>query len=153
MSEADIAKNSSKAVVGYTTGVFDLFHVGHLNILERARAACDRLIVGVTTDELAASRKGRAPFVPLHERQAILAALRCVDDVVHQADMDKFAAWEAYRFDKMFVGDDWRGHPTWTALEQRFEPVGVEIVYFPYTTHVSTTRLRELLAAKDVQSG
>lgn len=139
------------AVIGYTTGVYDLFHVGHLNLLTRARDQCDALIVGVTTDDLAASRKGRAPFVPLDERLQIIAALRCVDRVVVQDHMDKYAAWEQHRFDRMFVGDDWKGHPNWVALEQRFDDVGVEIVYFPYTAHVSTTRLRAILENRAVE--
>ena len=134
-----------KDIIGYTTGVFDLFHIGHLNLLRKARANCDRLIVGATSDELAEARKGRRPLVPLDERCEILQALRCVDKVVVQSDMDKFGAWEAYRFDRMFVGDDWKGHPSWNDLEDRFSKVGVEIVYFPYTQHVSSTRLHEIL--------
>ncbi len=132
-------------IIGYTTGVYDLFHVGHLRLLQRARAACDHLIVGVTTDELAAARKARAPFVPLDERCQIISGLRCVDEVVVQSDMDKYSAWERLGFHKMFVGDDWKGHPDWVALEGRFAAVGVQIVYFPYTAHVSTTRLRAVL--------
>lgn len=139
------------SVIGYTTGVYDLFHVGHLNLLTRAKDECDDLIVGVTTDELAGSRKGRAPFVPLDERLQIIQALRCVDRVVVQDHMDKYAAWEQYRFHKMFVGDDWKGHPNWVTLEQRFAAVGVEIVYFPYTAHVSTTRLRAILENRTVE--
>jgi len=132
-------------VIGYTTGVYDLFHIGHLNLLRRARAACDHLIVGVTSDALAAARKGRAPFVPQHERREIIGALRCVDEVVDQADMNKYAAWERLGFHRMFVGDDWKGHPDWAALEARFAQVSVEIVYFSYTAHVSSTRLRAIL--------
>lgn len=131
--------------IGYTTGVYDLFHVGHLNLLRRARAACDHLIVGVTTDALAAARKGRAPFVPQHERCAIVSELRCVDAVVLQEDMDKVAAWRRHGFHKVFVGDDWKGHPSWTALEPRFAELGVETVFLPYTRHVSSTRLRAIL--------
>ena len=145
MTENKAQATGDTGVVGYTTGVFDLFHVGHLNLLQRARGACDRLVVGVTTDELARTRKGRAPFVPLEERLAIVAALRCVDEVVIQDNMDKFAAWQRLGFQRMFVGSDWQGHPDWVALEARFAGVGVEIVYFPYTAHVSTTRLRALL--------
>lgn len=133
------------SVIGYTTGVFDLFHIGHLNVLRRARAACDYLIVGVTTDALCLSRKGKNPIIPQSERMEIVGALRCVDEVVEQADMDKFAAWERHKFHRMFVGDDWRGHPNWVALEERFRPVGVEIIYFPYTAHTSSSRLREVL--------
>lgn len=135
------------AVIGYTTGVYDLFHIGHLTLLRRARAACDRLIVGLTTDELATARKGRAPFVPYGERLEILRELRCVDEIVPQADMDKFAAWRRLGYHRLFVGDDWKGHPDWTALEARLRPEGVEVVYFPYTPHVSTSRLRAILGA------
>jgi glycerol-3-phosphate cytidylyltransferase len=147
MTESRPQHPAGTGVTGYTTGVFDLFHVGHLNLLQRARGACDRLVVGVTTDALAQARKGRAPFVPLEERLAIVAALRCVDEVVIQDDMDKFAAWQRLGFQRMFVGSDWQGHPDWTELEARFAGVGVDIVYFPYTAHVSTTRLRALLDA------
>lgn len=138
-------KTNKDLVIGYTTGVYDLFHVGHLNLLRRAKAECDYLIVGVTSDALAAKRKGRAPFVPLDERSEIVGALRCVDAVVVQDDMDKFAAWERHGFHRMFVGDDWKGHPNWVALEAKFASVSTEIVYFPYTEHVSSTRLRAIL--------
>lgn len=132
---------------GYTTGVYDLFHIGHLNLLRRAADRCDRLIVGVTSDELSFSRKNKYPIIPLKERMEIVGALRFVDEVVVQEDMDKYAAWERHRFDRMFVGDDWKGHPKWVALEERFAPHGVEIVYFPYTAHTSSSRLREVLDA------
>lgn len=139
-----------RSVIGYTTGVFDMFHIGHLNLLRRARDRCDRLVVGVTTDELALARKGRAPVIPLAERMEIVAALRCVDEVAVQHDMDKLAAWGRIGFQRMFVGDDWKGHPTWEALERAFAPKGVEIVYLPYTAHVSSSRLRN---AVDPETG
>lgn len=138
-------RKTTEPVIGYTTGVYDLFHVGHLNLLRRARAGCDHLIVGVTSDALVMRRKGRKPFVPLEERREIVGALSCVDRVVVQDHMDKYAAWEQHKFHRMFVGDDWKGHLDWTALEARFAPIGVEIVYFPYTAHVSSTRLRAIL--------
>lgn len=133
------------AILGYTTGVYDLFHIGHLNLLKNAAAQCDRLIVGVTTDELALARKGKRPVIPFEERFAIVGALRCVDEVVAQTDMDKYAAWERLRFDRMFVGDDWKGHPKWSLMERRFALHGVEIVYFPYTHHVSSSHLRHVI--------
>ena len=145
-------KTDKPLVIGYTTGVYDLFHVGHLNLLRRARADCDHLVVGVTSDALAAQRKGRAPFVPLDERCEIIGALRCVDTVVVQDNMDKYSAWEQHGFHRMFVGDDWQGHPDWTALDGKFANVGVEIVYFPYTTHISTTRLRAILDNHEIKS-
>lgn len=131
--------------IGYTAGVYDLFHIGHLNVLKRAKLACDHLIVAVTTDELAEQRKGRRPVIPFVERMAIIAAVRYVDEVVPQTSMDKLEAWNNLRFNRMFVGDDWRGTPKWNELERQFAPLGVEIVYFPYTTHTSSTKLREVL--------
>ena len=130
------------ATIGYTTGVYDMFHVGHLNILRRARSLCDYLVVGVTTDELAASRKGRTAVVPFLERVEIVQNVRYVDDVVPQAHMDKMEAWRNVRFDVMFVGDDWKGTPAWDQLEKDFAQVDVGIVYFPYTEAVSSTLLR-----------
>ena len=132
-------------IVGYTTGVFDMFHVGHLNILRRAKEQCDYLIVGVSTDELCANYKHKKPIVPYEERKAIVEAIRYVDEVVPQVDRDKYGAWERIRFDRMFVGDDWKGSPLFSELEERFMEVGVEIVYFPYTKGTSSTVLREKL--------
>ena len=134
-----------KKIVGYTTGVFDMFHIGHLNILKRAKEKCDYLIVGVSTDELCLSYKHKAPIIPFVERKAIVEAIKYVDEVVPQVDRDKFGAWEKYKFDMMFVGDDWKGSPLFSALEERFRVVGVSIVYFPYTTGTSSTVLREKL--------
>lgn len=132
-------------IIGYTAGVYDLFHIGHVNVLKRAKAACDHLIVAVTTDELALQQKGRLPVIPFAERCAIVSSVRWVDQVVPQTSMDKLGAWRAHRFHRMFVGDDWKGTPRWTELERRFEPLGVEIVYFPYTEHTSSTKLRAIL--------
>ena len=132
-------------IFGYTTGVYDMFHIGHLRLLERARAKCDRLIVGVTTDELSLERKGKLPVVSFAERRAIVSALRCVDLTVPQYTMDKLVAWEALGFHRMFVGDDWRGTQHWNAIEAQFSEVGVEIIYFPYTPTTSSTQLRAAL--------
>ena len=132
-------------IIGYTTGVFDLFHVGHLNILRQAKAQCDHLIVGVSTDELVESYKHKLPMIPYEDRKQIVESIRYVDEVVPQVDRDKFAAWEKYRFDRMFVGDDWKGSPLFEELEQRFAPLGVQIVYFPYTKGTSSTFLKETL--------
>ena len=132
-------------IIGYTTGVYDMFHIGHLNILKRAKEKCDYLIVGVSTDELCISYKHKAPNVPFVEREAIVEAIQYVDEVVPQVDRNKFGAWENYKFDVMFVGDDWKGSPLFSALEERFKEVGVSIVYFPYTTGTSSTVLREKL--------
>ena len=134
-----------KRIIGYTTGVFDLFHIGHLNILRRAKEQCDYLIVGVSTDELCESYKHKAPVIPFEERITIVEAIRYVDKVVPQYDRDKFAAWQRLHFDRMFVGDDWKGTPLFEELEKQFAEVGVEIVYFPYTKGTSSTTLRDRL--------
>lgn len=131
-------------VIGYTTGVFDLFHVGHLNILKRAKEQCDYLVVGVTVDELVAY-KGKKAFIPFEERCAIVEAIKYVDKVVPQTSMDKMEAWNNLHFHKMFVGDDWKGTDTWNHWEEEFAKVGVEIVYFPYTAKTSSSELREAL--------
>lgn len=132
-------------IVGYTTGVFDLFHIGHLNILRKAREQCDFLIVGVSTDELVESYKHKRPIICYEERAEIVRAIRYVDKVVPQVDRDKFAAWERYHFDRMFVGDDWKGTPLFMEVEEKFKPLGVEVVYFPYTKGTSSTFLKETL--------
>lgn len=135
----------NKRIVGYTTGVFDMFHIGHLNILRRAKEQCDYLIVGISTDELCESYKHKKPIIPFEERKAIVEAIRFVDEVVPQVDRDKFGAWERIGFDRMFVGDDWKGSSLFSELEERFKKVGVDIVYFPYTTGTSSTVLRAKL--------
>ena len=132
-------------IIGYTTGVFDLFHIGHLNILRQAKAQCDYLIVGVSTDELTEQYKHKHPVICYEERAEIVKAIRYVDEVVPQTDRDKYAAWEKYRFHRMFVGDDWKGSPLFTELEHKFAPLGVQIVYFPYTAGTSSTVLTEAL--------
>ncbi|MBR5239106.1 MAG: FAD synthase [Clostridia bacterium] len=136
---------SKKTVVGYTTGVFDLFHIGHLNILKAAKQHCDYLIVGVSTDELVQNYKNKTPVIPYEERKAIVEAIKYVDRVVPQTHRDKMKAWEEYRFDKMFVGDDWKSDAMFQQLEKDFREVGVEICYFPYTQGVSSTILTEVL--------
>ncbi|MBP3038599.1 adenylyltransferase/cytidyltransferase family protein [Bacillaceae bacterium Marseille-Q3522] len=129
--------------IGYTTGAFDLFHVGHLNILQKAKEQCEHLIVGVSTDELIVAYKYHPPVIPLEERIAILEGIKYVDEVVMQTDRNKFSAWEKYRFDVMFVGDDWKGSPLFNQVEKQFTKVGVDIVYFPYTKGVSSTILKQ----------
>jgi len=131
--------------IGYTTGVFDLFHIGHLNVLKRARLECDYLIVGVTSDELSISAKSKKPVIPFQERMEIVEAIKFVDEVVPQVNYDKMEAWNNLKFDMMFVGDDWKGTDKWIEIEKDFSQFGVEIMYFPYTSHTSSTILREVL--------
>lgn len=134
-----------KRKVGYTTGVFDMFHIGHLNILKKAKENCDYLIVGVSTDELVEKYKNKTPIVSYEERKTIIESLKFVDEVVPQENRDKYRAYEQYNFDVMFVGDDWKGNTLFTKLENRFKKLGVEIIYFPYTKGTSSTILREKL--------
>ncbi|MBD8003439.1 adenylyltransferase/cytidyltransferase family protein [Phocaeicola faecium] len=134
-----------KKIIGYTTGVFDMFHIGHLNILKRAKEQCDYLIVGVSTDELCLSYKKKKPIIPFEERKAIVEAIKYVDEVVPQINRDKFAAWEKIGFDIMFVGDDWKNSALFNEVEKELNTVGVNIVFFPYTKGTSSTILREKL--------
>ena len=133
-------------VIGYTTGVYDMFHVGHLNILKKAKEQCDYLIVGVSTDELVRKEKNKTPIIPFEDRCEIVSAIKYVDMVVPQTDKDKLSAWQRYKFNKMFVGSDWKGTPQWTEFERIFSGLGVEIVYFPYTKRISSTQLREMIS-------
>jgi len=131
--------------IGYTTGVFDLFHIGHLNILKKAKEMCDYLIVGVSTDELVFSYKNKKPIIPYEERKKIVEAIRYVDEVVPQINRDKLEAQKQIRFDIMFVGDDWKGSKLFSATEKEFKKSGVEIIYLPYTKGTSSTVLSETL--------
>ena len=135
----------SKLVIGYTTGVYDMFHIGHINILKRAKEQCDYLIVGVSTDELVQKEKNKTPIISYSERAAIVSAIRYVDKVVPQNNKNKLEAWKKYKFNKMFVGSDWKGTLQWKEFERQFEPFGVEIVYLPHTDGISSTILTEVL--------
>lgn len=134
-----------KKIIGYTTGVYDMFHIGHLNILRRAKEMCDYLIVGVSTDELVQKEKNKTPVIPYDERKEIIKAIRFVDEVVPQVDKNKMGAWERFHFDKMFVGSDWKGSPQWNEYEKQFGAIGVEIVYLMHTDGVSSTQLTDFI--------
>jgi len=138
-------------IVGYAPGAYDLFHIGHLNILRNAAEHCDYLIAGVVSDEMLERTKGRAPVIPLAERMEIVRSLRFVDDVHAEVVPDKLETWRQVGFDVLFKGDDWRGTPKGDKLERDFAAVGVEVRYFPYTMHTSSTILRKALAAIDAQ--
>ncbi len=133
-----------KYKIGYTTGVYDMFHIGHLNILKRAKEKCEYLIVGVTTDELVSYKNKRA-IIPHEERMMIVESIKYVDEVVPQVNMDKMSAWKKHKFDVMFVGSDWQGTDKWNQFEKQFGEIGVDIVYFPYTKGTSSTKLRMVL--------
>lgn len=132
-----------KYKIGYTTGVFDMFHIGHLNILRRAKEQCEHLIVGVSTDELVESYKNKTPIIPFIERCEIVKAIKYVDEVVPQIDRNKIGAFERLHFDAMFVGDDWKGKPLFTEVENYLNSKGAEVVYFSYTKGTSSSILRE----------
>jgi glycerol-3-phosphate cytidylyltransferase len=130
---------------GYVPGVYDLFHAGHLTLLRRSRRGCDRLIVGVVTDEVVEQVKGRRPVVPLDERMEIVRAIRFVDAVVVDPHRDKFDTWREIRYDILFKGDDWKGTPKGDKIESDLAGVGARVVYFPYTSHTSTSALRLMI--------
>lgn len=132
-----------KYKIGYTTGVFDMFHIGHLNILRRAKEQCDYLIVGVTTDELCYQRKNKHPIVSQEERKQIVEAIKYVDLVVDQNDMDKVGAASRYGCDAIFVGSDWKGTEAWQHYEEELGKIGCEVVYLQHTDGISSTILRE----------
>lgn len=132
-------------IIGYTTGVYDMFHIGHLNVIQHAKELCDYLIVGVSTDELVEREKDKTPVIPYEERAAIVSAIKYVDEVVPQYNKDKLGAWNKYHFNKMFVGSDWKGTPQWQKFEKEFEPLGVEIVYLPHTDGISSTKLTGII--------
>lgn len=131
-------------ITGYTSGVFDLFHIGHLNMLKNSKSLCDKLIVGVTTDELVAY-KNKTPVINHLERMEIVRSIKHVDVVVPQSDMDKMKMWRRLQFDVMFVGDDWFESDKWQLLDEQFKAVGVKIVYFPYTKGTSSTLINKTL--------
>ena len=131
--------------IGYTTGVYDMFHVGHLNVLETAKQYCDYLIVGVSTDSLVEKYKKKVPIVPFDDRCRIVSALTCVDKVVAQKSRDKIAQYEEIKYDVMFVGDDWKGSEIFTTLEKYLNNAGAQIMYLPYTPSVSSTKFKAIL--------
>jgi glycerol-3-phosphate cytidylyltransferase len=133
--------------IGYARGAFDLFHIGHLNILKQARANCDRLVVGVVSDEVLLRTKGITPVVPLRERLEIVRHIRHVDEAIADECEDPLETWRSVGFTVFFKGDDWRGTPRGLDLEASFAEVGVTVVYFPYTATTSSTRLRRALDA------
>ena len=132
-----------KYKIGYTTGVFDMFHIGHLNILRRAKEQCEYLIVGVTTDALCYSRKNKYPIINEQERMAIVEAIRYVDQVVPQTHMNKEEAVREYKCDAVFVGSDWKGTAAWAQYERSFAQLGCEVVYLDHTDGISSTILRQ----------
>jgi len=137
-----------KYKIGYTTGVYDMFHIGHLNILKRAKDLCETLVVGVTTDDLCYQRKKKYPVINQEERMEIVRAIRYVDQVVSQDNMDKLQAVKQYHADVVFVGSDWKGTPAWIQYEKDFAEVGCDVVYLDHTDGISSTILRAVENSK-----
>lgn len=135
--------------IGYAPGAYDLFHVGHLNILRHAKSNCDHLIAGVVSDDMCLQAKGRLPVIPLAERLEIVSHISYVDDVFAETVPDKLETWKTVKFNVLFKGDDWRGTPKGMKLERDFAAVGVEVVYFPYTMHTSSSILRRVLTTME----
>lgn len=135
----------SKKIVGYTTGVYDMFHIGHLHLLKKAKNNCDYLIVGVSTDELVASYKNKTPIIPFEHRLEIVSSLKFVDEVVAVTHRDKKQSFKDVGYDVLFVGDDWKGSDIFNDLEKYLEQFGAKVEYFPYTQDVSSTKFREIL--------
>lgn len=133
-----------KMVIGYTCGVYDLFHIGHLNLLKNAKGLCDKLIVGVSVDKLV-EYKHKQPVIPFSERIEIVRSIKYVDAAIPQEELDKYEMWKKLHFDILFVGDDWFNAPRWQEMEEKFKQVGVKIIYFPYTKGTSSTILNETL--------
>ena len=131
-------------ITGYTAGVYDLFHIGHLNLLKNAKGLCDKLIVGVSTDELV-SYKHKKPIIPFEERIEIVRSIKYVDVAIPQEELDKFEMWKKIHFDILFVGDDWYQSEFWQLLEEKFHQVGVKVIYFPYTKGTSSTLINQTL--------
>lgn len=134
-----------KKTVGYTTGVFDMFHIGHLHLLKKAKRHCDYLIVGVSTDELVKSYKNKAPIIPLENRLEIMNSLDMVDEVVVVSNRDKIKQFHEIRYDLLFVGDDWKGASLFLEIEAELNKYGSEVIYFEYTKEVSSTKFTSIL--------
>lgn len=142
-----------KYKIGYTTGVFDMFHIGHLNILKMAKEQCDYLVVGVSTDELVKEYKGKTPIIPFNERVAIIEAIKYVDKVIPQKTMNKLDVWNDIKYDVLFHGSDWQNSSMYNSLTRELKAVGVDMVFLPHTTGISSTLLAEVLHKLNEDNG
>ena len=132
-------------VIGYTQGTFDMFHIGHLNLIKNAKRHCDYLVVGVNSDDLVESYKNKRPIIPLDERVEIMRAIKYVDEVIVTNTLDKKEIWEIVRFNEIYIGDDWKGNERWEKTGKEMEQLGAKLVFLPYTKDTSSTMLREKL--------
>ena len=142
-----------KYKIGYTQGVYDMFHIGHLNLINHAKEYCDYLIVGVNADELVQNYKHKTPVINEKERQIIVSNIKAVDKCIIATTLDKVEAWKSIHFDAIFIGDDWKGNARWTQTEKDLEPYGAEVVYLPHTDGICSTGLREVKDNKINESG
>ena len=140
-------------VVGFTDGVYDMFHVGHLNMIRNAKSKCDYLIVGVHADDIVEQYKHRRPIINEEDRREIVSAIKEVDEAVINYTRDKMELWNQYHFNVIFIGDDWKGTERWNNFEKILGEVGVKVEYIPYTKRISTTKIREMLADKNGEEG
>ena len=132
-------------IVVYTSGTFDMFHIGHLNLIKNAKRHCDYLVVGVNSDDLVESYKNKRPIIPLDERVEIMRAIKYVDEVIVTNTLDKKEIWEKVRFNEIYIGDDWKGNERWEKTGKEMEQLGAKLVFLPYTKDTSSTMLREKL--------
>ena len=132
-----------KKIIGFTAGTFDMFHIGHLNLIKNAKSRCDYLIVGVNTDQLVYEYKGKNTIVPLEERMEIVRSIRYVDEVMCIHSLDKKISWKQKHYDLLFIGDDWKGDSRWIATEEEMKQYGVETIFLPHTKNTNSTLLRE----------
>jgi len=136
-------------IIGYTTGVFDLFHIGHLNILRAAKELCDILIVGVSTDELVLKYKKKRTVISFEDRIEIIRSIKYVDVVIPQRSIDKVEAFRRLKFNILIVGDDWYNTDKWNKAEQKLKQYKVKVIYLPYTSNISSTKLRNTIRRKN----
>lgn len=135
-------------IIGFTAGTFDMFHIGHLNLLKNAKKECDYLIVGVNSDELVKAYKNKDVIIPLEERLQIVQAIQYVDEAIPMDTLDKFEIWEKTHYNRLFIGSDWKGSERWMKTEKEMAEYGVKVVYLPYTQETSSTVLREKLLSR-----
>ena len=140
---------SKKYKLGYTDGVYDLFHVGHLNMIETAKSNCEELIVGVHSDEVVKGYKGVTPIIKDNDRARIIGSIKGVDRVVINQFRDKIKLWEMYHFDVIFIGDDWKGTERWNNFEKELAKINVDVIYVPYTKGISTTQIKQMILNRD----
>ena len=135
-----------KKIIGFTAGTFDMFHIGHLNLIKNAKSRCDYLIVGVNSDQLVQEYKGKKVIVPLEERMEIIRSLKYVDEVMQIDSLDKKVSWDIKHYDLLFIGDDWKGNPRWESTRVEMEQYGVQTIFLPHTEGTTSTMLRDKLS-------